>query len=157
MFFLRITLKLSVTEIFNAEVDEHWAGNKKFAAQAFREFGGRQAGVGEKIQEELSIMMDRIKTGVAMDISPSILPLSTNIISSIVFNERFDYDDPKLQYLIDIILRLYAAINKSVMLITLLPSWMARLFFSSTVKELDEAYGVLKNYTREKVRVSGRL
>ncbi|XP_078517161.1 cytochrome P450 2G1-like [Lissotriton helveticus] len=74
---------------------EHWAQQRKFSLLALKNFGMGKRSIQERITEEAQFLVEDFRNRKGSFFDPSsILTLAfSNIICSIVFNERFDYDN----------------------------------------------------------------
>ncbi|KAK3093183.1 hypothetical protein FSP39_012331, partial [Pinctada imbricata] len=84
---------------------DHWYHMKKFTLSALKEFGIGSLSLEERIREEAKIVvrMLRRKRGTPIDMEQFIPKAVSNIISGIVFGNRFDYDDPDFNMLLDLL------------------------------------------------------
>lgn len=79
-----------------------WKEQRKFALTKLREFGMGKVSLEKKIKEEISMLMSELqsKNGSPFDIQYMLNTSVANIICSIVFGDRFDYEDEKFQLLL---------------------------------------------------------
>ncbi|XP_077192788.1 cytochrome P450 2F2-like [Paroedura picta] len=82
-----------------------WKVLRRFAVQALREFGMGRRSIEERIQEEARSMVEELAKTKATPIDPSFLISCavTNIICSVIFGDRFDYQDKKFLTLVDVL------------------------------------------------------
>ena len=120
---------------------------KKFMLSNLRTLGGIKSATDGAIEEEISALMNKLRdtNEEAVDITDVLLLTTTNIISGILFNKRFDHDDPQLHELRDLIKIFYANLNDFSDMAFMLPQWLVRLTerkkyntFLSNVKRLED-------------------
>ncbi|GAV10016.1 hypothetical protein RvY_19505, partial [Ramazzottius varieornatus] len=77
--------------------DETWSIHRTFAFKTFRALGVGQGKIAELIQEEAEKMVNNISqlNGQTFCTTQIIRTTIGNLLASILFGERFDYDDPE--------------------------------------------------------------
>ncbi|KAH9513903.1 cytochrome P450 2 sub U member 1 [Bulinus truncatus] len=76
---------------------------RKFSLSAMRDLGVGKRSLEEKITEEMNVVLEELDKldGQPHQIKSLLAKATSNIISSIIFNSRFSYDDPKFTELLD--------------------------------------------------------
>ncbi|XP_061856732.1 cytochrome P450 2H1-like isoform X2 [Colius striatus] len=84
---------------------ETWKQLRRFTLTTLRDFGMGKKGIEERIQEEAQFLVERIRNTQEQPFNPSnfLIHAVSNIICSIVFGDRFDYEDKKFLTLIDLL------------------------------------------------------
>ncbi|KAM3911011.1 cytochrome P450 2C8-like [Leptodactylus fuscus] len=113
-----------------ASSGERWKIIRRFSLTTLRNFGMGKRSIEERIQEEARCLAQKVLKDKNNSINPEdILRLAvSNVICSVVFGERFDYEDPKFLTLMSLIHDLSELFNsRSAMLLTMFPTIMKRI------------------------------
>ncbi|XP_071962277.1 cytochrome P450 2J4-like [Antedon mediterranea] len=88
--------------IANHQPTTHWREIRKFSSNILRTFGDRHSKMEAKVTQEVSyFIQDLHKTdSQSVDLRHNVQRMVSNVICSICFGERFEYDDQQFQKLI---------------------------------------------------------
>ncbi|XP_065263576.1 cytochrome P450 2H1-like isoform X3 [Emys orbicularis] len=84
---------------------EQWKQLRRFALTNLRHFGMGKKSIEERIQEETYFLMERLRNTHGRPFDPTLFLTHalSNVICSIVFGDRFDYEDKKFVTLISLV------------------------------------------------------
>nr|XP_006128803.1 cytochrome P450 2H2-like [Pelodiscus sinensis] len=120
---------------------EQWRQLRRFAITTLRDFGMGKKSIEERIQEETRFMVERLRNTHGRPFDPRLFltHVFSNVICSIVFGDRFDYEDENFVTLISLILE-NGKLHQS--------PWAALYSFFPTIMEYVPGphHGVFKNY-----------
>ncbi|CAJ0921126.1 unnamed protein product [Ranitomeya imitator] len=84
---------------------EEWKSMRRFTVSALRDFGMGKKSLENRIQDELIPLIESFKSHNGKPFNTHMLTNSalSNVICSIIFGKRFEYDDPMFQKLINML------------------------------------------------------
>lgn len=131
---------------------ERWKQLRRFSLTTLRNFGMGKRSIEERIQEESCCLIDELKKHKGSPLDPTyLLTLAiSNVICSVVFGERFEYDDEKFLRLLALLKEAFR-INSSIgQLLNALPKCFHK-FPGPHQKSLKNIYSV-KEFVIDKVK-----
>ncbi|KAM5145973.1 cytochrome P450 2H2-like [Mantella aurantiaca] len=132
---------------------ERWKIMRRFSLTTLRNFGMGKRSVEERIQEEARCLRDTFLMNKDKLINPNyLLRLAvSNVICSIVFGERFDYEDVKFLNLMKLMHEIVTLMNSTaVQLVNLFPTLMK--YVPGPHKKLLQHFAKLKDFLRDMVK-----
>ncbi|XP_072446724.1 cytochrome P450 2U1-like [Chiloscyllium punctatum] len=127
-----------------------WKQQRKFSLSTLRHFGFGKLDLEPKIIEELQFVKSEFSNAIGTAFSPShvIHNAVSNIICSMCFGKRFDYDDEEFRTMLNLIVRgMKLASNSSAMLINVIPllQYLPLGSFKEVAQTVKDVTAFLKN------------
>ncbi|XP_072286398.1 cytochrome P450 2G1-like isoform X1 [Pyxicephalus adspersus] len=132
---------------------ERWKELRRFSLVTLRNFGMGKRSIEERIQEEVQHLLEFFQEtkGSVFDPTFFIRRSVSNVICSVIFGRRFEYTDPKLQKLLDLVAEnLRRVDNIWVQVYNFIPSIMK--YLPGPHRKLTENYQAQLDYAEEIVR-----
>nr|XP_025043355.1 cytochrome P450 2H2-like [Pelodiscus sinensis] len=131
---------------------EQWKQLRRFVLMTLKDFGMGKKSIEERIQEETRFLVERLRNTHGRPLNPRLLltHVFSNIICSIVFGDRFDYEDKNFVTLISLILE-NSKLQQS--------PWAALYNFFPTLMDYIPGphHGVFKNFEECRIFVQERV
>ncbi|XP_069799526.1 cytochrome P450 2B4-like [Dendropsophus ebraccatus] len=151
--------KVEVTDLFFKDYGilmsngERWKTLRRFSLMTLRNFGLGKRSIEERIQEEARCLTERLMDSKDTSIDPTnLIRLAvSNVICSVVFGERFNYEDEKFTSLLSHI-RNFVRVFTSFwgQLLNLFPNFMARV--PGPHQQIFQSYEKLKEFIMEMIK-----
>nr|DBA20621.1 TPA: hypothetical protein GDO54_017381 [Pyxicephalus adspersus] len=109
---------------------ERWKAMRRFALMTLRNYGMGKRSIEERIQEETQNLMEQFMKQKDTTFDPTyLLGLAvSNVICSVVFGKRFDYEDKKFMTLLEYIREIFSGLNsQSGQILAMFPKLMSKL------------------------------
>ncbi|XP_078573744.1 cytochrome P450 2U1-like [Branchiostoma floridae x Branchiostoma japonicum] len=129
-----------------------WKEHRKFTLVSLREFGfGKRSLEGKIFEESVALQAEIIKMGNnPFDISRMVRNAVTNVICSLVFGSRFEYNDDKFTNLMENLSRLFAT-NLLSQLAIFFPFLRRFPGMGRGPQDIVDAVGTIQAYIREEI------
>lgn len=92
---------------------KRWQVLKRFCLTTMKDFGMGKRSIEERIKEEAQCLVEELRKsqGACMDPAPMFHAITANVICSIVFGERFEYQDLKFKRLLSMLSKIFSILS----------------------------------------------
>ncbi|KAM9323970.1 cytochrome P450 2C8-like [Gastrophryne carolinensis] len=132
---------------------ERWKQLRRFSLATLRNFGMGKRSIEERIQEESQYLTQEIRNKKGSPCDPTyLLTLAvSNIICSVVFGERFDYEDKEFLCLLEMLKEVFKIFNsRTGQLLNAFPKLFSHL--PGPQQKVFKNFSKLKTFVKEKVK-----
>nr|DBA20620.1 TPA: hypothetical protein GDO54_017380 [Pyxicephalus adspersus] len=132
---------------------ERWKIMRRFSLTTLRNFGMGKRSVEERIQEEAQCLKDRFIMNTDSPFDPTyLLGLAvSNVICSVVFGKRFDYEDKDFLTLLEYIREIFRGLNsRSGQMVGMFPKLASKL--PGPHQKMFNNFEKLRTFIRESVK-----
>ena len=120
-------------------------------------FGFGTAAGEKRIQNEVNTLiqfLDR-QTGKPVELNQPLAKMAANVISAIVFNQTFDWDDDEMQEFVSLIDDIMRTIGEDALMAAvvadMMPIWMAKIIVRNPIKRMQKVFADLRRYMGKKI------
>ncbi|XP_062602729.1 cytochrome P450 2B4-like isoform X3 [Saccostrea cucullata] len=119
-----------------------WKETRSFSVMTLRKFGFGKRSMESQIMEEVDCLIEKLgkSENEAFDIKNLLNASTANVICSLLFGRRFDYDDTRFKHLIDLLSRAFSSVTTASPVYIFPSLCKFRIFNIDTVLENIRAY-----------------
>lgn len=132
---------------------ERWKHMRRFTLMTLRNFGMGKRSIEERVQEEARCLVEEFRKTEAQPFDPTFILSCApcNVICSILFNERFQYEDKTFLFLMESLKENFKQINSRwCQIYNLWPALMR--YFPGKHKEFSERVNDVKYFVLDKIK-----
>ncbi|XP_012588924.1 PREDICTED: cytochrome P450 2B4-like [Condylura cristata] len=92
---------------------ESWKALRRFSLATMRDFGMGKRSIEERIKEEAQCLVEELRKSQGAYLDPTFLfhSITANVICSIIFDERFSYQDPRFLRLLHLLSDIFTIVS----------------------------------------------
>ncbi|XP_043841697.1 cytochrome P450 2C23-like [Dromiciops gliroides] len=132
---------------------ERWKQIRRFSLMTLRNFGMGKRSIEERVQEEAQCLVEELKKTMGKPTDPTFILgcAPCNVICSILFRDRFKYNDEKFLYLMNLLTENFHLFNKPwTQLYNFLPA--IRVYLPGIHKRILKINEELRHFVLERVK-----
>ncbi|KAE8611433.1 hypothetical protein XENTR_v10012450 [Xenopus tropicalis] len=132
-----------------ANYGQSWKDLRRFTLSTLRDFGMGKKSLEERVREEAGYLCDAFQSEQGRPFDPQVLinTAVSNVICSIIFGERFEYDDHKFQKLLRLTEEIVTSESGKVTQVITLFAWISK--FPGLAKPFFQTRMQLHKYLQE--------
>ncbi|XP_036590321.1 cytochrome P450 2C23-like [Trichosurus vulpecula] len=138
---------------------ERWKQLRRFSLMTLRNFGMGKRSIEERVQEEAQCLVEELRKTNGQPTDPTFILgcAPCNVICSILFRDRFKYNDEKFLYLLKLLSENFQLLNSRwTQLYNFLPAAL-RVYFPVKPKGLSKCIEEMKHFILERVKEHQKL
>ncbi|XP_074088623.1 cytochrome P450 2C44-like isoform X1 [Macrotis lagotis] len=132
---------------------ERWKQIRRFSLMTLRNFGMGKRSIEERIQEEAQCLVEELRKMKGQPTDPTFILgcASCNVICSILFHNRFKYNDEKFLYLMNLLIENFTLLSKPwIQFYNILPAF--RVYLPGQHKRVFQNIEEIKQFILERVK-----
>ena len=129
-----------------------WKDHRRFGISVMRDFGMGKVGAEGNIRYESEMVIERFKShrGQAFDPLCVMNMAVSNIVCTIAFGKRFDYEDAEFKNVLDIINQAFRALNHPALLY-IFTSRFGKYIIPGRFKMFQAFYDIIRSFVRKNI------
>ncbi|XP_074088625.1 cytochrome P450 2C23-like isoform X1 [Macrotis lagotis] len=132
---------------------EKWKQNRRFSLMTLRNFGMGKRSIEERVQEEAKCLVEELRKTKGQPTDPTFILACApcNVICSVLFHDRFKYNDEKFLYLMNLLNENFRLLNSPwIQLYNFLPAF--RVYFPGKHRKLFQNLEEIKCFILENIK-----